>query len=156
MAASPERLLQAQSLHLLHETILGERASPGAGLGALVARLGVVSFGIVEHIIVVDRVSPAGGTGPFLLGVVLGIHGAVVPSSGKYKDKIEQNRFEKGTTEGLGAWDLGRQCPERRLGCLPRIPQDRVGGTRRELCVQILLHETQAYLCQADMTVGIE
>lgn len=95
MAASPERLLQAQSLHLLHETILGERASPGAGLGALVARLGVVSFGIVEHIIVVDRVSPVGGTGPFLLGLVLGVHGAVVPSSSRYKDKIKQDRFKK-------------------------------------------------------------
>lgn len=82
MAASPERLLQAQSLHLLHETILGERASPGAGLGAFVARLGVVSFSIVEYIIVVYRVSPGRGTGPFLLGLVLGIHGAVVPNSG--------------------------------------------------------------------------
>lgn len=60
MTTSPEGLLQAHSLHLLHESILGEGAGPGAGLGALVAGIrAVVGFGIVKHIIVVDGVGPA-------------------------------------------------------------------------------------------------
>lgn len=85
MASPAERLLQAQSLHLLHETILhghcceqmplnmaangqletylGEGASPGRGLGALVTVGCVICFGIVEDIVVVNGIAPVLRTG---------------------------------------------------------------------------------------------
>lgn len=85
MASPTERLLQAQSLHLLHETILhghccqqiplniaangqlltylGEGASPGRGLCALVTVGCVICFGIVEDIVVINGIAPVLGTG---------------------------------------------------------------------------------------------
>ena len=88
MASSAERLLQAQSLHLLHETILrrhcreqtvletvaqgqlgtylGEGASPGRGLCALVTISCVICFGIIEDIVIINGVAPALGTGRFV------------------------------------------------------------------------------------------
>lgn len=47
-------------------TYLGEGASPGRGLCALVTVGCVICFGIVEYIVIINGIAPALGTGPLL------------------------------------------------------------------------------------------